>query len=103
MNDVVPFAGSWRQMVDNDIDLEFIGQPLQFAIPKSNPRTIDAATVCGDRQAFGVRVSDGPIRATSGGSSGPRISVASWLMPTLTPTGIAGNIVDAITCCPVKK
>ena len=33
MLDLVPFAGSWRQMANRDRQAQFIGEILQFALP----------------------------------------------------------------------
>src|SRR5271156_5816292 len=56
MFDLVPFAGSGRQMADGDLDVEFIGQGLEFELPQAYARAIAAAAVCGDHQLPGLGI-----------------------------------------------
>src|SRR6267378_3477582 len=45
--DFVPLAGAGRQVVDHDVEAEFVGQLLQFAFPQPYPRAVAAAAVGG--------------------------------------------------------
>src|SRR5258708_14158976 len=58
--DFVPLAGAGRQVVDHDVEAEFVGQLLQFAFPQPYPRTVAAAAVGGDQQSGGVGVARPP-------------------------------------------
>src|SRR3984957_14508430 len=51
MLDLVPLAGSGREMMDLDGYTQFIGQALQFELPQSHARTVRSAAVGGDDQA----------------------------------------------------
>src|SRR6266446_10459258 len=43
--DLVPLAGAGRQVADHDVEVEFVGQFLQFAFPQADPRAIAAAAI----------------------------------------------------------
>src|SRR5437016_137100 len=49
--DFVPLAGAGRQVVDHDIEVEFVGQLLQFPFPQPHPRAVAAAPIGGDQQS----------------------------------------------------
>src|SRR2546430_17198884 len=46
--DLVPLAGARRQVVDDDVDAELVGQLLQLALPQAQARSIAAATIGGE-------------------------------------------------------
>ena len=56
--DLVPFAGSRRQVVNLDRDIEFIGEPLQFKFPQPQARAVTAAAIGGDQQAPGEGIAN---------------------------------------------
>jgi hypothetical protein len=62
--DFVPLAGAGRQVVDHDIEAEFVGQLLKFAFPQPHPRAVAAATIGGDQQPGGVGVTRPPNPAS---------------------------------------
>jgi hypothetical protein len=48
----VPLAGAGRQVADDDVDAEFVGQFLKLAFPQPDPRAVAAAAVGGDQQSL---------------------------------------------------
>ena len=54
--DLVPFSGAGRQVVDLDVDAEFVGQMLEFTLPQRHARADAATTIGGDDQAAGLGV-----------------------------------------------
>ncbi len=52
--DFVPLAGAWRQVTNGDGDFQLVRQFLQFDFPDTNARSIAAAAIGGDYQAFGL-------------------------------------------------
>jgi hypothetical protein len=47
--DFAPLADGGRQVVDHDVETEFVGQLLQLALPQPDPGAIAAAAIGGDR------------------------------------------------------
>src|SRR6202041_188305 len=58
MLDLVPLAGSRREMMDLDGYAQLIGQALQFELPQSHARTVRSAAVGGDDQPTRERVAN---------------------------------------------
>src|ERR1700723_2374830 len=58
MLDLVPLAGSRREMMDLDGYAQLIGQALQFELPQSRARAVRAAAVGGDDQPTRERVAN---------------------------------------------
>src|SRR5215831_9332483 len=54
--DFVPLAGAGRQVADDDVEAELVGQLLQFAFPQPDPRAVAAAAIGGDEQPGRVGV-----------------------------------------------
>src|SRR6478672_198972 len=46
--DFVPLAGAGRQVANDDVEAELVGQLLKFAFPQPHPRAAAAASVGGD-------------------------------------------------------
>jgi len=70
---LVPLAGSGRQVVDIDLDAEFVGQAFQLPVPQARARGVAAAAVRGDRQVPGIRIPGGAdVLQPSGGWSARR-------------------------------
>ena len=100
--DLVPFARAGRQMMDGDLDAEFIGQRLQFALPESNPASVTAAAVGGDRQLLGVRITlathDVPPTTDRIDREACRIVIDA----DAHPTRVFSDVVDAVGRSPTK-
>ena len=47
--DLVPLAGARRQVVDDDVDTDFVGQRLQLAFPQAHARSVAAAAIGSDQ------------------------------------------------------
>ena len=47
-------AGAGRHVMDRDVDAEFVGETLQFALPQPHAGAIAATAVAGDGQACGI-------------------------------------------------
>src|SRR3984893_12944712 len=94
--DLVPLAGAGRQVVDHDVEAEFVGQLLQFAFPQPYPRAVAAAAIGGDQQSSGVGVArppDGlPPLADAVHREGGRIMVDA----DTDPSGIRGQVIDPV-------
>src|SRR3990172_3544088 len=56
MLDLVPLAGSGREVADGDRQPALVGEPLQLGLPQTGAVAVRAAAVGGDRQALGVGV-----------------------------------------------
>src|SRR4029077_7740382 len=54
--DLIPLAGAGRQVVDFDVDVEFVGQTLELEFPEANARAIAPAAVRRDDQLGGYRI-----------------------------------------------
>ena len=60
MLDLVPLAGTGRQVTHGDGNAEFVDQFLQFDLPQSHARTVAAAAISGDQQAAGIGIALAP-------------------------------------------
>lgn len=60
MLDLIPFAGSWREMADRDAQPRLVSQPLQGHLPQPNAGAVASATVRGHQQGRRVRITDPP-------------------------------------------
>ena len=81
---------------------QLVGQPLQFAFPQPHARAVAAATVSGDRQASGVRVALGTDAVPPGADRLHREGGGVMVDTDADPTGIGGEIVDAIRHRPAQ-
>src|SRR5215813_12577214 len=94
--DFVPLAGAGRQVADDDVEAELVGQLLQFAFPQPDPRAVAAAAVGGDEQPGRVGVTRPPevepLLADAVYCEGGRVMVDA----DTHPPGIRGQIIDAI-------
>src|SRR5216684_4501163 len=93
---ILSLAGAGRQVVDHDVEAEFVGQLLQFAFPQPYPRAVAAPAVGGDQQSGGVGVArppDGlPPLADAVHREGGRIMVNA----DTDPSGIRGQVIDPV-------
>ena len=99
---LVPLAGSGRQVVDIDLDAEFVGQALQLTLPQARARGVAAAAVRGDRQVSGVRIPGGadvlPPAADGLHGEGRRVMVHAHA----DPSGIGREVIDAVRHRPAQ-
>src|SRR5208283_599335 len=93
---VVPFAGSWRQMMDLDGYSEFIGEALQFKFPQSHARAVRSAAIGSDDQAARARIATTadvlPPSADRLNREGRRVVVD----PDVDPARVSGQIINSI-------
>src|SRR5208283_2690382 len=93
---VVPFAGSWRQMMDLDGYSEFIGEALQFKFPQSHARAVRSAAIGSDDQAARERIATTadvlPPSADRLNREGRRVVVD----PDVDPARVSGQIINSI-------
>ena len=90
--DLIPLAGAGRQVADRNVEVEFVGQRLQFAFPQPHPRAIAAAAIGGDQQS-------GCLGIASPTDGEPPLADAidtakaavSWSTPTLTHPELAAR------------
>src|SRR5271165_5575161 len=94
--DLVPFAGSRREMMDFDGYSEFIGEALQFKFPQSHARAVRSAAVGGDDQAARERIANMadvlPPSADRLNREGRRVVVD----PDIDPARVGGQIINSI-------
>ncbi len=50
MFNLVPFAGSRRQVADRNLETRLVGQLLQFPLPKTYARSITSTAICNNLQ-----------------------------------------------------
>src|ERR1700736_4820215 len=97
------FGGAGGQVVDHDVEADFVGQLLQFAFPQPYPRAVAAAApslrwgrLGGDQQSSGVGIArppDGlPPLADAVHREGGRIMVNA----DTDPSGIRGQVIDPV-------
>src|ERR1700676_1387492 len=93
MLDLVPFAGSRRQMTDGDGEAEFVGQTLQFSLPQPNPCAVAATAIGGDQQAacVGVSLASHGLPPASDGMNREACRVV--IDAHADPTGVAGDVI----------
>src|SRR5450432_2049640 len=102
MLDLVPFAGTGRQMTDRDGNAEFVGEGLQFAFPEADPRAVAAATIGGDQKFCRVRVPRAPHRLPPAPNRVDCEARSVLVDANTHPPGIVGDVVDAVRCRPTK-
>src|SRR5437870_1200502 len=94
--DLVPLAGAGWQVVDHDVEAEFVSQLLRFAFPQSDARAVAAAAIGSNQQPGRVGVTrppeTAPPLADAVHCEGGRIMVGA----NTHPSGIGGKIIDAI-------
>ena len=54
--DLVPLAGTRRQVADSDGEIEFISELLQFHLPQAQPRSIAATAIGRDGEMIGIGI-----------------------------------------------
>src|ERR1700722_2567137 len=93
MLDLVPLAGSGRQVVDRDVNIQLASQLLQFELPQPHARSIAAAPVAGDRQALGrgIALAADVLPPAAEGLYGKRGGV--MVQPNTDPTSVGGKVV----------
>jgi hypothetical protein len=93
---LVPLAGPRGQVVHLDGDADFVGQTLQLAFPQADAIAVGAAAVSGDDESGGLTVTAAadllPPAANRVDREGRRVMGDA----DAHPTGIAGEIVNAI-------
>src|SRR5215207_11247372 len=96
MLDLVPFAGSWRQVVNLDRDIEFIGEPLQVKFPQTHARAVAAAAIGGDQQAPGEGIANAAdlLPPSSDRLHGERRRII--VDADVDPTRVGGQIIYSI-------
>ena len=96
MFDLVPFAGSGRKVEDDDGHSQFVGQLLEFDLPKANAGAVASAAVGGDRQGMGAQIAgashDDPPGAYRIHGEGGGVVVD----PDADPSFVVGDIVNAV-------
>ena len=96
MLDFIPLAGAGRQVADDDVKAEFVGQLLEFAFPQPDPRAVAAPAIGGDQQSgcLGIaRPTDGePPLADTVHREGGRVMVDA----DTHPPGVRGQIIDPV-------
>src|SRR5260370_13618904 len=102
MLDLVPFAGTGRQMTDRDVDAEFVGESLQLALPEPDPHAIAAAAISSDQEPRRLRIVPPSHRLPpqANGIHGETRSIV--VDADAHPASIAGDVVDAVGRCPAK-
>jgi len=94
--DFIPLAGAGRQVADDDVKAEFVGQLLEFAFPQPDPRAVAAPAIGGDQQSgcLGIaRPTDGePPLADTVHREGGRVMVDA----DTHPPGVRGQIIDPV-------
>src|SRR6201984_1389069 len=94
--DLVPLAGAGRQGAGWDVEVELVGQFLEFAFPQPHPRAVAAPAIGGDQQSgcLGIaRATDGepPLADAIDGERG-RVMVNA----DTHPSGIRGQVIDPV-------
>src|SRR4249920_75654 len=54
--DLVPLAGTRRQVADSNNEIEFISELLQFHLPQAQPRSIAATAIGRDGEMIGIGI-----------------------------------------------
>src|SRR5208283_5841029 len=93
---VVPFAGSWRQMMDLDGYSEVIGEALQFKFPQSHARAVRSAAIGGDDQAARERIANTADFLPPSADRLTAKAAVSLSIPTLTKARVCGQIINSI-------
>lgn len=93
---LVPLAGARRKMVDGNGQADFVGEALQFDLPKARAWTIAAASIGGDQQLGGVGVGRTPHAlpptANTGRDEGGGIVVDA----DVDPAFVADQVVNTV-------
>src|SRR5271166_371205 len=91
-----PITCAGRQVAHGDRHAEIVGKLLQFELPEADARAVAAAAVGGDQQALGVGIAFASHRTppTTDGVSGEGRRVV--VDADADPTGVAGDVVDAV-------
>src|SRR6185312_14880874 len=94
--DLVPLAGAWREVADDQPDPQVVGQLLQAHLPKPGARAVGAAAVGGDQEFAGAGEAAashfGPPAADAVGGELRGIVVDADADPSL----VVENVVDAV-------
>jgi len=89
-------------MVDLDVDADLVGEAMEFTFPQTHARAVATTAIRRDHEALGVRIADTPdlIPPAADRLHGElsRVVVHS----DTDPTGIGGQVVDAIRHRPAQ-
>src|SRR4051812_21126768 len=96
MLDLVPLAGARREVVDGDLDAEFVGQGLKLTLPEPHARAVAPAPVGGDGQATDIAIAAVANVMPPGTDRLHGKCRRVVVDADADPTGIGGEIVDAI-------
>src|SRR3954465_15471785 len=83
-------------MTDAEGNAEFVGQVLQFPLPKANATTVAAATIGGDQKVWGVRVARAAHRLPPAPNGVDREACRVFVDADTHPPHIVGNVVDPV-------
>jgi hypothetical protein len=96
MLDPVALAGAGRQMADRNGNAEFVGEVLQFALPKANAYTVAAAAIGGDQKFCRVRVARAAHGLPPAHNGVDREACRVVVDADTHPSGAVGNVVDSV-------
>jgi hypothetical protein len=81
---LVPFAGTRRQVTDSDGHAEFVGKQLQFALPQSQAWAVATAAIGGNERSAGIGIARASHVCHQRRIALTAKLAVSWSMPTLT-------------------
>gem|GEM_PF-4506433 len=99
---LIPLAGSGRQVAHCDLQSGFVCQTLQLQLPEAQPVAVAPARIRGDQQAGGMGVERSPHPTPPTPNALDREAPRIMVYPDADPSLVLGHIVDPVGTHPAQ-